>query len=359
MSKIDVRTKVSKLLFLLLTFALSCSAGAGVVMAGTDLGNGINAEIYSPDYIRESMIEEINGIPILLIGDQYRYELIPGVDDPAILNKGDGRFHPVKREDILRSLKDIDLNGIPMEMDVEIYILPWPRRFYLRSTAIENRIFLSPGVYHISSESTAFTVTHEFGHCFANRYLQGDQEERWKNYLEVRGLAGDYRFSSNSVHRNRPAELFAEDFRYLFGGAESNYSGTIENPQLPPPDQVPGLEEFFVSLVGEQIVLGEQQLPDGNRVIKELSNYPNPFNPSTSIKTIFDGNESCRTVDIKIYSADGSLVKNLFNGNVYGDELTVEWNGRDSKGRVVNSGVYFCRVSCKGTAELRKLIVIR
>ena len=52
---------------------------------------------------------------------------------------------------------------------------------------------------------------------------------------------------------NRPHEIFAEDFRALFGGPTANYSGTIENPGLVHPGAVPGLAAFFLNLTGARL----------------------------------------------------------------------------------------------------------
>ena len=212
--RIKAFSVIPALLLLILTTA---STAAPVDI---DLQNGIKATIYPSEYISEQMIEIIDQVPVFRVDGVFGYELISDPDDPAIMCSGDGEFHPMKRSDVIQALEDINLNGVRMDIALEIYILPLPRRYYLRSTAVGNRIYLSPGVYDISYKSAAFTVTHEFGHCYANRYLPGQGEERWDIYLVARGLEGDNRFSTTAIHSYRPTELFAEDFRYLFGGIE-------------------------------------------------------------------------------------------------------------------------------------------
>jgi len=345
-------------LIIVLSFFLTPSAHASSLI-NIDLDNGISATIYPAEYISEKMIEIVGDVPVLRVYGTFGYELINNLDDPAIINSGDGEFHPMERSDVIEALEDINLNGLRMDIDLEIYILPLPRRYYLRSTAVGNRIYLSPGVYNISDESAAFTVTHEFGHCYANRYLPGPEEDRWDIYLEARGLDGDYRFSTTAIHSYRPTEIFAEDFRYLFGGRESNYSGTIENPEIPLPDEVAGLEIFFVNLATEKFASGEHPIYDGNKIINGVSNYPNPFNPSTSIKIEFDTEQMAGIAEVKVFSVDGSLVKDLYSGFVNKNELIINWDGKDRQGRNVKSGVYFCRVNCRGETAVKKMALIR
>src|SRR5437773_447133 len=68
------------------------------------------------------------------------------------------------------------------------------------------------------------------------------------------------------------ADLFAEDFRALFGGSLARYSGSIENPTLAPPTSVAGLADFMVDLAA------------ANRAWAgaALACFPNPSNRSVS-----------------------------------------------------------------------------
>ena len=101
-----------------------------------------------------------------------------------------------------------------MGVDLEIYILPLPRKYIPRSTSVDNRIFLSPGVYEFGREIVAYIVSHEFGHCFQNHYLPLQDLEGWNRYLTLRGVLGDSRYTPSSAHafqlclsRSRPSRL--------------------------------------------------------------------------------------------------------------------------------------------------------
>jgi hypothetical protein len=92
-----------------------------------------------------------------------------------------------------------------------------------------------------------------------------------------------------------------------------------------------------------------------------LPNYPNPFNPTTSIA--FDLPES-GVVNLKIYDTTGRLIATLIENQVQAaGRNQVVWNGRNSNGNTVGSGVYYYRIQYKsGNRELsaaRKMIFFK
>ena len=72
------------------------------------------------------------------------------------------------------------------------------------------------------------------------------------------------------------------------------------------------------------------------------NNYPNPFNPST---TIMYGIASQSHVTVKIYSVLGQEIATLVNDVQGPSYYSVVWNGTSSKGNMVSSGVYFYRIT--------------
>jgi len=85
-------------------------------------------------------------------------------------------------------------------------------------------------------------------------------------------------------------------------------------------------------------------------------NYPNPFNPTTTIS--FSLAETAN-VDLKVYNAKGQVVKTLVAGEMTADNHTVVWNGDDNSGKAVSSGVYFYRMSTKGFNSTQKMMLIK
>lgn len=320
------------------------------------LGNGIAVNLYTPEAIITELTErdDDGALYMRLPGELLRYRLVEDIGEDVIVDKGDGSFHPMEAAYVLQALEAIDVGGGRIDHAVEIYILPYPRYFPLISSASGDRIFLSPGVFELDPRVTAFTVTHEFGHTYQHRFMPDDDAESWYRYMTMRDIYQDPAFTASAEHMYRPGEVFAEDFRYLFGGDDARYTGMIENPELLVPTLVPGLEAFVASLAGIEV-------EDAIAVAGPLAvtNHPNPFNPATVITVAFDSGPEERMVDIKVFGVDGRLVKSLYSGMVGGDRLSIAWDGTDDGGATVASGIYFYRAATKVGTATGKMILMR
>ena len=82
-----------------------------------------------------------------------------------------------------------------------------------------------------------------------------------------------------------------------------------------------------------------------------LGNYPNPFNPVTTISYLLS--QDAR-VTLKIYSALGEEVATLVSGHVKAGIHSVEWDASDQP-----SGVYFYRLNSDGIVQTRKLLLLK
>jgi len=73
-----------------------------------------------------------------------------------------------------------------------------------------------------------------------------------------------------------------------------------------------------------------------------LQNYPNPFNPSTTIQYRLNQKG---TVNISVYNLSGQEIRQLIDSNQDPGQHSVSWDGKDEKGIVVGSGMYFYRLN--------------
>jgi len=180
-----------------------------------------------------------------------RHELITSTADPDIANPGDGSFHPYEPAEVQAAIDQIlfPMHGV----EADIYLLPYPRRGQLDSAAGPELVFLSPGVRPMSRDHQHAEVVHELGHVVQYRLLPDHATEPWQTYRALRGIQDVSVYSASASHQDRPHEIFAEDFRVLFGGSHAVGSGTIENSTLTPPTQVPGLRAFMLDLAGPPV----------------------------------------------------------------------------------------------------------
>jgi len=92
-----------------------------------------------------------------------------------------------------------------------------------------------------------------------------------------------------------------------------------------------------------------------------LANYPNPFNPETWIPYQL---AVASDVSISIYSADGQLVRMLALGHqpvgVYESRVRAAyWDGRNTVGESVASGVYFYTLTAGDFTATRKMLILK
>jgi hypothetical protein len=256
----------------------------------------------------------------LVLPNGLEFELVTSVDDPVIANRGDGAFHPYDAAEVRRAFDDVNypLGGI----GADVLLLPFPRRAGLESAAAPGLILLSPGTRPIPAEHQHAEAVHELGHVVQYARLPDHDVTGWERYRALRGIEDCDVYSSVSVHADRPHEIFAEDFRALFGGALANYTGTIENPELSPPSSVPGLESFLRELAAA--------VP-----ASALAAWPNPSRGHVS----FARWQESGPVDV--FDVSGRRLATLApEGGA--DGVRWIWNGRDGQGRAV-VGVVFAR----------------
>lgn len=87
-----------------------------------------------------------------------------------------------------------------------------------------------------------------------------------------------------------------------------------------------------------------------------LQNYPNPFEPSTTIRFSLPS-ETHVTLDV--YDIRGGLVARLLNEVQPAGEKFITWDGRTDGNVPASSGVYFYRLRCGVQSETRKMILLR
>jgi hypothetical protein len=111
-------------------------------------------------------------------------------------------------------------------------------------------------------------------------------------------------------------------------------------------------------LLGEILSKSEIATLDNVPVPAKLDviNYPNPFNPSTTIA--FSLPEE-GVVRLSIYNIRGQRVRDLLNGNMNRGFHKVVWDGRDNGSRPVSSGLYFIRIDTGRRSAIKKLMMLK
>ncbi len=135
-------------------------------------------------------------------------------------------------------------------------------------------------------------------------------------------------------------------------------------PGLPPlmqteasPEEIQAFQKTFgaepppppyISSVNEEILL-----PARN----ELSeNYPNPFNPVTTIK--FSLAQTGFT-ELIIYNVMGQPVRTLLSSELAAGAHEINWDGRNQQGEILSGGVYIYQIKTRGYNETRKMMLLK
>jgi hypothetical protein len=96
-----------------------------------------------------------------------------------------------------------------------------------------------------------------------------------------------------------------------------------------------------------------------NSIIAKTSlngNYPNPFNPTTTIAFSL---ASPSFVSLEVFNVKGEKVRTLVNGTLEASDHNVTWNGNDDSGKPVASGVYFYKMKADNFMQTKKMILMK
>ena len=162
---------------------------------------------------------------------------------------------------------------------------------------------------------------------------------------------GDNRFLDNSLYY-----IWTMDLGDSTMMAERNWFGT------PPPSRrkFSGNIDYVPYLISDpgsfpRVLPGDAESP-GQPKLSLGQNWPNPFNPRTSIQfTLPSGSH----VSLRVHNAAGQVVRTLVDEHRQAGSHEELWNGRDDSGRRLASGVYFARLVVDGTTRVRKLALLK
>ncbi len=107
------------------------------------------------------------------------------------------------------------------------------------------------------------------------------------------------------------------------------FSSTIPDPEEPP------------------------QLPNAMEL---MQNFPNPFNPTTSISYTISNNS---IIQLVIYNIMGQEVRTLVNDQKEPGTYEVEWDGTNGSGTILSSGIYLYRLTSGSSTETKKMVLLR
>jgi hypothetical protein len=216
-------------------------------------------------------------------------------------------------------------------------LLPNGKRYFvLNKPAVPRGRFVRTDSSYIYYCREWDSVDVLFYNCGANL---GDS---WHAGIDPTATVGLERIDSLTILGQRTKVLrFTLDGLMLFEAALANGFGPVEYYS---PGEPPGTEYTTWSLVG-CILSGIQygrltavaEGPQAPAKFELFQNFPNPFNPTTTIRYAVPEKGWVR---IWVYDVLGRIVRQLLDGETYPGAYETTWDGRDEQGHQVASGVY-------------------
>jgi len=162
------------------------------------------------------------------------------------------------------------------------------------------------------------------------------------NITDVLGICLNWNYSCPIVMNNSPfnwedLKQYRENFIEIYHSLGSS-----------------GIELLLKNRIAQQFDLPIIEIIETSKLSQ---NFPNPFNPSTSISysIIDEGN-----VELNVYNIKGQLVKKFVNEHQLTGNYTIIWDGIDLNGRKVSSGLYFYRLKVNDkTIDTKKMITLK
>jgi len=183
-----------------------------------------------------------------------------------------------------------------------------------------------PTVGDLNLNSNLDVVT---GDLFGEVQFFANNEGTWlENTFPVSGISGDQNAAPALADLDNDGDL---DLTL------GDYDGTLSY-----------YENQFI------VVAAENDIP--HSLVLELSNYPNPFNPSTEIRFQISNIVGNEPADLAIYNLKGQKIR-LYTIAPY--QTSLIWDGKNNEGHQVTSGVYFARLKVGELQAVCKMLMMK
>ncbi len=206
--------------------------------------------------------------------------------------------------------------------------------------------------------SEQISATVEYWRWYTNDFGSNPGEDWWT--VEVSDDDGDtweyLEHTQESANSWQKMSFRLEDFidlttqvRFRFTAADEGGGSLVEA----------AMDDFMLYGLREDLTAVEEDARVGAHAGFALKqNRPNPFNPETEIVFSLDSVDPiCTRLDV--YDTRGRRVRTLVEQDLGAGEHRVYWDGKDSGGHPVSSGVYFYRLSSGEREQTRKMILLK
>jgi len=274
---------------------------------------------------------------------------------------------------------DLNLNGIPYETADVVMMVNY---FVYGMAAFQGHAEESISTSDINDDGIVLSVADL---AYMIRVMTGDATPFWKSTIEdgielltgsnghsytvtynleedagamllvfrVDGLAGQPILGDGAVGMDMAYNLDGDELRVIIYNIGHNMIKEGRHTLISVP--VSGSIELVQAEASDYngSVLGTTIRP----VVKAFSvkNFPNPFNPSTTISLSLP---QASAWNVDIFNIAGQRVRS-FSGNNAAGIVDIIWDGTDAKGSTVSSGIYFYRATAGEFSKTRRMVLLK
>ncbi len=149
------------------------------------------------------------------------------------------------------------------------------------------------------------------------------------------------------------------EFEFYYGSRSANtsykdyvvYEPGTEYREVTTIDLSDRQDYYYVSFKSN-----DSDKPGNLPVNLSASNYPNPFNPTTTISYNLPNDG---TIELSIFNMKGQKVKQLVSGIQPAGNYSVSWNGKNAEGKQVSSGIYLYQITTPDKTLKKKMIMLK
>jgi hypothetical protein len=175
------------------------------------------------------------------------------------------------------------------------------------------------------------------GECKGATVVQDESAQICAYILENQGQNLEFEFS----YGNRSVNKLFKEYSIVEPEISKIEKGSIQIDN--------SRDCYYVSFKGNQ---NDTPAP----VEIEITNFPNPFNPET---TLFFSLSTEQEIELTVYNLKGQKVKQLAKGQFPSGKNSVVWNGTDDNGKQVGSGLYFYKLKTSEKTVSKKMLLLK